>query len=82
MLRATNDNEGVIYFAFLLDGGDSSEWEIDPILRQALGDDAAASNAAIWDEMVSGDQKGTTFLAADLSERLLVRGPADRPPWA
>lgn len=64
--RATEESAGVVYFAFLLEGGDSSEWDIDPVLREALGDDAAARDEARWNEMVIGDQIGATFLPLDL----------------
>jgi hypothetical protein len=62
-LRAAEASDGVVFFTFILEGGDSSEWEIDPLLREANGDDAAARDQERWNEMVSGEQIGGTFRA-------------------
>jgi hypothetical protein len=60
-LRAIEDRDGVVYFAFVLEGGDSADWEIGPLLQQALGDKAAEREAEAWDRMVVGEQLGGTF---------------------
>jgi hypothetical protein len=65
-LRATDAREGVVYFAFILDGGEAEEWDIDVLLREALGDDAADRAAKLWDDMVTGEQVGSTFRALEL----------------
>jgi hypothetical protein len=52
-----------VYFTFILQGGDPSDWEIDPLLREANGEEDAARDAERWNEMVSGDQIGGTFRA-------------------
>ncbi len=62
-LRSTEESDGVVYFTFILQGGDPSDWEIDPLLREANGEEAAARDAERWNEMVSGDQIGGTFRA-------------------
>jgi hypothetical protein len=64
-LRATEASDGVVYFAFILEGGELSEWEIDPLLREANGDEAAARDEERWNEMVRGKQIGGTFRALD-----------------
>lgn len=60
-LRATEESDGLVYFAFLLEGGDIAEWDIGPLLQQALGDAAAEREAQAWDGMVRGAQVGGTF---------------------
>ena len=59
-LRAAEASDGLVYFAFVLEGGDSDDWK-DPLLRQALGDEAAEREAEAWDRMVGGQQIGGTF---------------------
>jgi hypothetical protein len=61
VLRATEERDGLVYFAFVLAGGDASEWQIDPLLRQAFGDEAAEREGEAWNRMVAGEQTGATF---------------------
>jgi hypothetical protein len=63
--RATEPADGVVMFAFLLDGGDPAEWSIDPLLRDALGDRAADAAALEWAEMLAGPQVGGVFRPLD-----------------
>jgi hypothetical protein len=65
-LRATGASDGVLYFAFILDGGEAEDWGIDDLVREALGDDAATRAAERWDEMVVGEQLGATFRPLEL----------------
>ena len=65
-LRAIEERDGVVYFAFVLEGGDSADWEIGPLLQQALGDKAAEREDEAWDRMVAGDQLGGTFRTLEL----------------
>ena len=60
-LRATEESDGVVYFAFVAEGGDDAEWDIRPLLEEALGSAAAERETEAWDSMVRGDQVGGTF---------------------
>jgi hypothetical protein len=60
-LRAVGESDGVVYFAFVADGGDESDWYIGPLLEAALGTEAAERASREWDAMVSGPQLGGTF---------------------
>jgi hypothetical protein len=60
-LRATEESDGVVYFVFVAQGGDDAEWDIRPLLEEALGSAAAASETKAWDSMLQGDQVGGTF---------------------
>jgi hypothetical protein len=65
-LRATAASDDVLYFAFILDGGEAEDWGIDDLVRAAFGDDAAKRAAERWDEMVVGEQLGATFRPLEL----------------
>jgi hypothetical protein len=60
-LRATEESGGLVYFAFVAEGGDDAEWDIRPLLEEALGSAAAESETQAWDSMLRGDQVGGTF---------------------
>lgn len=53
--------DGTVWFAFVLRGGDPADWDIDTELREGLGDAAAEQANAEWDEMVVRDQTGGVF---------------------
>jgi hypothetical protein len=42
VLRATEAEGGVITYAFLAEGGEPADWELEPLLERALGADGAA----------------------------------------
>jgi hypothetical protein len=65
-LRAIEEHDGVVYFAFVLEGGDSAYWEIGPLLKQALGDAATERENEAWERMVAGEQLGGTFRTVEL----------------
>src|SRR3954447_11439831 len=53
--------QGLVYFAFLLEGDDSGGWQIDPILREALGDSATEAAWREWEDLVVAPQIGGAF---------------------
>src|SRR3954466_12743589 len=55
--------QGLVYFAFLLEGDDSGGWQIDPILREALGDSATEAAWREWEDLVVAPRIGGAFRA-------------------
>ena len=41
MLRAAKEEDGQVIFTFLFYGGEAAEWQMEPILAQALGAEGA-----------------------------------------
>lgn len=37
VLRAAEEEDGTVIFTFILRGGDASDWNLEPLLDQALG---------------------------------------------
>ena len=58
VLRAGEAEDGVVPFAFLFDGGEPTDWELQPLLVRALGGDAAAEALAEMTRMLRGEQYG------------------------
>src|SRR4051794_7862254 len=82
--------QGLVYFAFLLEGDDPSGWQIDPILREALGDSATEAAWREWEALVVAPQIGGAFrrppwapavLASPQAGRGGVRPDRGLPPW-
>jgi hypothetical protein len=65
VLRATEEENGVRTYAFVFDGGDINEWEIEPVLEKALGADGARKAMDDWGEMMIGDQYGWSLEAVE-----------------
>jgi len=58
VLRATDAEEGVVVFTFIFDGGGPTEWELEPLLVQALGAEGARSAMSDLIAMMKGPQYG------------------------
>jgi hypothetical protein len=58
ILRATDAEDGVITFAFLLEGGEPADWELEPLLERALGPEDAAKAMSEMDSMLRKEQYG------------------------
>ena len=58
VLRATETVDGVTAFAFLAEGGEPADWELEPLLERALGADGAAREMAAMSGMLRDEQYG------------------------
>ena len=58
VLRAAEAEEGVIPFAFLFDGGEPTDWELQPLLERAMGPEAAAEALSEMSRMLQKEQYG------------------------
>jgi hypothetical protein len=68
VLRATEAEDGVITYAFLAEGGEEADWELEPLLQRALGAEGAARAMAEMAGMLQREQYGWP----------VVRVPLDR----
>jgi hypothetical protein len=66
VLRADQEEDGVVMFAFLFDGGNPDDWALQPVLEGALGVEEARRNLDLMDEMSRGEQYGWPVRAVDL----------------
>ena len=66
--RATEAEDGVVVFAFVCEGGRPEDWELDPILEEALGPDGAADALATFAGMLRGDQRAWAFTRVPLGD--------------
>jgi len=68
VLRATEADDGVVVFAFVFEGGQPEDWELEPILVEALGREGASDALATADGMLKSDQQGWAFTKVSLDD--------------
>jgi hypothetical protein len=68
VLRATEPDDDVVVFAFVFDGGQPEDWELEPLLVEALGQDGAADALATFAGMLKGEQQGWAFTQVRLDD--------------
>jgi hypothetical protein len=61
VLRATESDDEVVVFAFVCDGGTTQDWDLLPILEDALGPAGAERALATFRDMLQQDQQGWFF---------------------
>jgi hypothetical protein len=66
VLRATEQEDGTVIFAFIFRGGDASEWRLEPLLNQALGAEGAQRAMANMSGMMKREQYGWILSPVDL----------------
>jgi hypothetical protein len=66
VLRATEADNGVVVFAFVFQGGVPDDWELEPILVEALGQDGADDALAAFAGMLKGEQQSWAFTEVPL----------------
>jgi hypothetical protein len=67
VLRATKEEDGVVIFTFLFYGGDPAEWQMEPILAQALGAEGARRALVNMAAMMKGPQYGWELTPVELA---------------
>ncbi len=67
VLRAARAEDGVVIFTFLFYGGGAADWEMEPILTQALGADGALQALADMGMMMQSGQYGWELAPVDLA---------------
>ena len=68
VLRATETDDDVVVFAFVFEGGEPEDWELVPILVEALGQDGADDALGTFAGMLKGDQQNWAFTHVDLGD--------------
>jgi hypothetical protein len=66
LLRAAEDQDGIVNFAFIFRGGDLLDWDLGPLLEQALGAEEAERALANLLGMVKGEQTIWTLSSVQL----------------
>ena len=67
VLRATKPEDGLVIFTFLFYGGEAAEWQMEPILAQALGPEGARRALEDMSAMMKGLQYGWELTPIDLA---------------
>ena len=67
VLRATKEEDGQVIFAFFFYGGEAAEWQMEPILAQALGAEGARHALEDMLAMMKDLQYGWEVTPVDLA---------------
>ena len=67
VLRAAKEEDGQVIFTFLFYGGEPAEWQMEPILAQALGAEGAQRALENMLAMMKGLQYGWELTPVDLA---------------
>ena len=67
VLRAAKEEDGQVIFTFLFYGGEAAEWQMEPILAQALGEEGARRALENMLAMMKGLQYGWELTPIDLA---------------
>ena len=60
-LRATEVEDGVVVFAFVCEGESRDDWALEPVLREALGEQGAADALATFAGFLKEEQRNWFF---------------------
>lgn len=66
VLRAAQPETGVVVFAFLLRGGEERDWDLLPLLEEALGAEGGQRALQDMQGMMHGEQYGWSMRPANL----------------
>jgi hypothetical protein len=66
LLRSAGAADGSVLYAMLFEGGGPDDWNLDPVLEQALGRVAAQQKLAEFEGMMTADQEAWTFAPVSL----------------
>jgi hypothetical protein len=66
LLRGAGQQDGTVIFAFIFRGGDASEWNLEPLLEQALGAAGAQRALADYTAMMKGEQASWLLVPVQL----------------
>ncbi len=53
VLRSTEERDGTVVVAFVVRGGEESDWDLQPLLEQALGSEGAERSLEAMSEMLT-----------------------------
>ena len=69
VLRSTDDAaDGVVNFVFLFQGGPLEDWDLEPMLEEALGVDGASRAMSQFADMLADQQQAWSLARVDLAD--------------
>lgn len=68
LLRADDQEDGATMFAFLFEGGDIDDFDLEPLFAAEYGEHQGAERLQEWQEMFARDQYGWTFREVSLRD--------------
>ena len=66
LLRSTGAADGSVLYAMLFEGGGPDDWNLDPLLEEALGSEPAGRQLAEFEGMMTAEQEAWTFAPVSL----------------
>jgi hypothetical protein len=61
LLRSDHTEDGITTFAFVFDGGDIADYDVETVFAAEYGDEEGERMLAPWHSMYAADQYGWTF---------------------
>lgn len=61
LLRADGQEDGATLFAFVFEGGDIDEYDLEPLFAAEYGEQEGRQRLQEWHDMFARDQYGWTF---------------------
>jgi hypothetical protein len=68
VLRSTDAVDGVVNFVFLFQGGPLEDWDLEPMLEEALGVDGASRAMSQFADMLADQQQAWSLARVDLAD--------------
>ena len=68
VLRSTDAADGVVNFVFLFQGGPLEDWDLEPMLEEALGVDGASRAMSQFADMLADQQQAWSLARVDLAD--------------
>ena len=68
VLRSTGAADGVVNFVFLFQGGPPEDWDLEPMLEEALGADGASRAMSQFADMLADQQQAWSLARVDLAD--------------
>ena len=68
VLRSTEAADGVVSFLFLFQGGSLEEWDLEPMLEEALGVDGASRAMSQFADMLVDQQQSWALTRVNLAD--------------
>jgi hypothetical protein len=68
LLRAGGQDDGSTPFAFVFEGGDMDDYDLEPLFTAEYGEEEAQRRLQEWEEMFARDQYGWAFRDVSLTD--------------
>jgi hypothetical protein len=61
LLRADGQEDGATLFAFVFEGGDINDYDLEPVFATEYGEEQGRQRLQEWQDMFASEQYGWTF---------------------